>query len=179
MQSVLDEFFIRADDGHYNARIEREIQEASGYSADQAERDRKSGEARRIKANLLKGIQNQDEQALNERSTSVEPPNPNPSPSPKRTSTTLSGKPDLKPLAIEVLNFLNSKTGRNYQPVKANIEMIEARMKEGATVEDMRSVVAKKCREWSTDEKMSIYLRPATLFNRTKYAQYQGELIQG
>jgi hypothetical protein len=27
------------------------------------------------------------------------------------------------------------------------------------------------------DEKMNEYLRPATLFNRTKFAQYQGELV--
>ena len=92
------------------------------------------------------------------------------------TETTLSGKPDLKPLSIEVLNFLNQKTGRNYQPVKANLEMISARLKDGATVDELRMVVAKKCREWGADEKMNEYLRPATLFNRTKFAQYQGEL---
>lgn len=90
--------------------------------------------------------------------------------------TTSSGKPDLKPSAIEVLNFLNSKTGRNYKPVSANLEMIAARLKEGATPDELRQVVAKKCREWAGDEKMSEYLRPATLFNRTKFAQYQGEI---
>lgn len=89
---------------------------------------------------------------------------------------TSSGKPDLKPSAIEVLNFLNSKTGRNYKPVSANLEMIAARLKEGATPDELRQVVAKKCREWAGDEKMSEYLRPATLFNRTKFAQYQGEI---
>lgn len=78
--------------------------------------------------------------------------------------------------ARAILDFLNEKTGRRYQPVKANIEMIVARLKDGATIEEMRMVVAKKCREWSGDPKMAIYLRPATLFNRTKYAQYQGEL---
>jgi uncharacterized phage protein (TIGR02220 family) len=82
----------------------------------------------------------------------------------------------LKPDAVQVLNFLNEKTGRNYEPVPANIELIVARLKEGATVDDCRAVVAKKCREWSADEKMSEYLRPATLFNRTKFAQYRGEL---
>jgi hypothetical protein len=38
-------------------------------------------------------------------------------------------------------------------------------------------VIAKKCREWLHDEHMNEYLRPATLFNRTKFAQYQGELV--
>ena len=38
-------------------------------------------------------------------------------------------------------------------------------------------VIAKKVREWGADPKMSTYLRPATLFNATKFAQYQGELV--
>lgn len=91
-----------------------------------------------------------------------------------KTSTTLSGRPDV---AKRVLQFLNDKTGRHYKPVKANIEMIVARLNDGATEIELNQVVAKKCREWAGDEKMAIYLRPATLFNRTKFAQYQGELL--
>lgn len=82
----------------------------------------------------------------------------------------------LRQQAIEVLLFLNEKTGRNYQPVPANVDMIVARLKQGASVDDCRAVIAKKCREWAADEKMTQYLRPATLFNATKFAQYQGEL---
>lgn len=94
-------------------------------------------------------------------------------------STTLSGKPDVakpsKKEAIEILEFLNAKTGRNYQPLPANLELIQARLKE-ASADDIRSVVAIKCRQWNADEKMSEYLRPATLFGRQKFAQYLGEL---
>lgn len=89
-----------------------------------------------------------------------------------RSRTTTSGKPDAR----SVLQFLNDKTGRQYRPVRANLEMIEARLKEGATIDELRAVIAKKCREWLGDAKMAPYLRPATLFNRTKFAQYQGEL---
>lgn len=93
---------------------------------------------------------------------------------------TLSGKPDLvngkRSQAIEILDFLNAKTGRNYQPVDANLKMIAARLKEGATVDDCRAVIAMKCREWGTDEKMEEYLRPKTLFSATNFAQYRGRL---
>jgi len=89
----------------------------------------------------------------------------------------LSGKPDLLPQSREVLDFLNAKTGRAYKPVQANLEMIANRLKEGYTVAELRQVVAKKCREWGSDEKMAIYLRPATLFNKTNLAQYSGELV--
>lgn len=101
------------------------------------------------------------------------------------TRKALSGKPDVSPLskpnghdktARSVLTFLNEKTGRRYQPVEANIRPIVARLKDGATEQELRQVVAKKCREWGADEKMAMYLRPATLFNATKFAQYQGEL---
>jgi len=97
----------------------------------------------------------------------------------------MSGKPDANPLngkahyqqkAIEILAFLNDKTGRHYEPCSANLDFIVARLRDGVSLEDLRAVVAKKCREWIGDEKMAQYLRPATLFNRTKFAQYQGEL---
>ena len=86
---------------------------------------------------------------------------------------------ELRTQGIEILTFLNEKTGRTYQPVPANIDMIVARLKEGNTTDDCRAVIAKKCREWGADEKMAQYLRPATLFNRTKFAQYRGEIGNG
>lgn len=94
----------------------------------------------------------------------------------EKNKNTVGLKPDLKAKSREVLDFLNSKTGRQYEPVPANLELIVARLKEGATLDDCRAVIAKKCRDWSGDEKMAPYLRPATLFNRTKFAQYRGEL---
>jgi uncharacterized phage protein (TIGR02220 family) len=98
-------------------------------------------------------------------------------------ATPLSGRPDplngSRSKAMEVLQFLNVKTGRNYQAVDANLKLIVARLKEGATVDDCRAVVAKKFRDWNGDDKMQDYLRPATLFNATKFAQYRGELADG
>ena len=78
--------------------------------------------------------------------------------------------------AREILEFLNKKTGRHYRPVVSNLRMIRSRIKEGYTADELRQVVAKKCREWRNDPVMNQYLRPATLFNATKFAQYSGEL---
>jgi uncharacterized phage protein (TIGR02220 family) len=91
---------------------------------------------------------------------------------------TLSGKPDLKPQAVEILNFLNAKAEKNFLPVPANIEMIVARLREGYPFDDIRSVIARKCGEWKADEKMAEYLRPKTLFSRTNFANYHGQLAQ-
>lgn len=83
----------------------------------------------------------------------------------------LSGKPDV---AGQVLDFLNVTVGSNFRPVKANISLIEARIKEGATLDDFKRVIKAKSAEWSGDAKMEKYLRPSTLFNATKFNDYLG-----
>lgn len=91
--------------------------------------------------------------------------------------TEQSNQPGIRVKAEEVLAFLNLKRGskRGYRPVDVNIELIIQRLKSGATIEDCKAVIAKKARDWlGTD--MEVYLRPATLFNRTKFEQYLGEL---
>lgn len=87
----------------------------------------------------------------------------------------LSGKPDVKADAIEILEHLNLKAGRKYKAVKANISMIEARLKD-FTKDELMAVVDDRCIAWAKDEKMSSYLRPETLFNATKCAGYVGSL---
>ncbi len=83
----------------------------------------------------------------------------------------------LKSQAMEILQFLNEKTGRAYRPVETNLKLIIARLKSNATVMDCRQVIAKKTREWKGNVLMAEYLRPATLFNATKFEQYMGELV--
>lgn len=75
-----------------------------------------------------------------------------------------------------ILAFLNQKSGRNFQETEPNLGLIIARLKSGATVVQCRAIIARKVSEWKTDEKMAHYLRPATLFNATKFEQYRGEL---
>jgi uncharacterized phage protein (TIGR02220 family) len=84
---------------------------------------------------------------------------------------------DLKSQAIEILQFLNKKTGRIYRPVDTNLKLIIARLKTGVTVMDCRQVIVKKTREWKGNPKMAEYLRPATLFKEDKFEQYLGELV--
>ena len=80
----------------------------------------------------------------------------------------------LKDQAIDVLDELNRLTDCKYRPVPANIEMIEARLKEGFSVEDLKEVILNRCRAWFQDDKMRAYLRPKTLFNKTNCANYCG-----
>lgn len=146
----------RAQDSH------RKRTNRGQMSASQADKMRTREEKRREEVNL---------KALSGKPSAVPDAFPPESEKPKNGN-------HYNPLARDVLVFLNAKTGRNYQPVDANLKLIVARLKEGASVSDCRAVVAKKCREWVADEKMSGYLRPATLFNATKFAQYRGELVE-
>src|SRR5699024_4313602 len=75
----------------------------------------------------------------------------------------------------EIIDYLNEKTGRNYKhKAKVNQRVIKARMNEGYTLEDFKTVIDKKSVEWNNDEKMKEYLRPETLFS-TKFDRYLNE----
>jgi uncharacterized phage protein (TIGR02220 family) len=77
--------------------------------------------------------------------------------------------------AREILDFLNAKAGKHFKPVPANLKFLEARLAEGVTVQDLKTLTVRKCREWlGTD--MAKFLRPETLFNATKCASYLGEI---
>jgi uncharacterized phage protein (TIGR02220 family) len=76
--------------------------------------------------------------------------------------------------AIQLIAFLNEKTGHHYRPVEASIKLIVARLKEGASEKDIRQVIANRARAWNNDPDMVEYLRPETLFNATKFASYIG-----
>lgn len=97
-----------------------------------------------------------------------------------KTLNTLSGcAPDIaspEAQAREVLAFLNEKTGRRFEPTTANLRLIVSRIKEGYELSTLRAIVVVKHREWNKDATMAKYLRPATLFNALKCAQYRGEL---
>ena len=83
-------------------------------------------------------------------------------------STALEGK---KPYA-EIVDYLNAKAGTRYKASTASTrKLIKARLKEGFTLEDFKTVIDKKCNEWLNDSKMEQYLRPETLFG-TKFEGY-------
>lgn len=101
----------------------------------------------------------------------VQPTAPEPSLNHQEPSVALRSKD-----AAEILAHLNEKAGRSYRPVKANLSLIIARLKEGATPDDCRAVIDAKVKEWGENPKMAKYLRPETLFGATKFAGYVGDV---
>jgi uncharacterized phage protein (TIGR02220 family) len=70
-----------------------------------------------------------------------------------------------------IVDYLNTKAKTNFRPNGAETQKhIKARLNDGFTVEDFKTVIDNKCREWiGTDFQQ--YLRPATLFG-TKFESY-------
>ena len=70
-----------------------------------------------------------------------------------------------------IVDHLNQRAGTSYRAsTKKTKSIIHARIKEGFTVDDFKTVIDKKCAEWlGTD--MAKYLRPETLFG-TKFEGY-------
>ena len=77
--------------------------------------------------------------------------------------------------AVEVLEFLNAKTGRTYGGL-ASLHLIDARLREGWSVQQCKTMTMRKVRDWRADARMAPYLRPATLYARGKLEQYMAEI---
>jgi uncharacterized phage protein (TIGR02220 family) len=91
--------------------------------------------------------------------------------------------------AIEVLKFLNEKAGKNFRALDASgkptasLTPIIQRLKTGITVQDCKTVIARKHREWSTNSEgkfgkgMLEYMRPKTLFAASNFENYLGQCV--
>ena len=77
-----------------------------------------------------------------------------------------------KELYISIVSHLNQRAGTKYKHTSSKTKTcIHARLAEGFTLDDFKTVIDKKCDEWLGDEKMEKYLRPETLFG-TKFESY-------
>ena len=73
---------------------------------------------------------------------------------------------------VEIIEYLNLKTGSKFKPsTKPYVQAIQARLKEGYSIDDFKTVINKKCAEW-IGTKMEKYLTPKTLFAPSHFDQY-------
>lgn len=84
-----------------------------------------------------------------------------------------------KDMAKIVLGYLNEKARTKYLAVNqagklsAGGRLVISRILEGFSIEDLKMVIDRKCAQWlNTPEEK--WLRPETLFNRTKFESYYG-----
>lgn len=93
-----------------------------------------------------------------------------------KTDKNTDNKTDIYKEQVEqIVNYLNEVLGTEYKPTtKKTRDVINARLKEGFTVEDFKTVIYKKAKQWVNDPKMCKYLRPETLFSN-KFEGYLNE----
>lgn len=73
--------------------------------------------------------------------------------------------------AEEIIRYLNEKAGTHYRDSKETVRLINARTKEGFTVDDFKKVIDKKVKEWKGSDR-AMYLRPSTLFAPSHFEEY-------
>lgn len=72
-----------------------------------------------------------------------------------------------------VLQFLNEASGKQFREVEANLTIISARLNEdGVDLEGVKKMILHRCSLWKNDPKMREYLRPETLFRKSKFDSY-------
>ena len=83
----------------------------------------------------------------------------------------LSGKPDPAYQYEEIIEYLNQKAGTSFRSRSTDSRKhIHARLDEGFTLQDFKTVIDKKTAEWKGTD-YAKYLRPSTLFG-TKFEAY-------
>ena len=108
------------------------------------------------------------------------------SPTPQQEKTPLTNvqsdkpkpKSNFKSQAKEIIEYFNAKANTKYKADnKKTLDLIKARIKEGFSLDDFKTVIDKKFLEWNTDPNMYQYLRPMTLFS-TKFESYLNQPIK-
>ena len=75
------------------------------------------------------------------------------------------------PKTDTIINLYNSATNSKCKLVDSNREPISARLNEGYTVEECKTVITKKNEEWKNTD-MNKYLTIQTLFAKSKFDKY-------
>jgi uncharacterized phage protein (TIGR02220 family) len=170
VSEILRQYFTKCVDGWRNKRADDEIRKnkirikAAKTNGKRGGRPKNPAGSQKKPSGLAKPkeLHNPNESSQNQNQNQINKSN-------------VGLKPDcIREDSGAVLAYLNQQAGRDFKAINGNLGFIGARLKEGATVEDCKAVIDRKCREWKGGE-MDKYLRPATLFNATKFAQYQGE----
>jgi uncharacterized phage protein (TIGR02220 family) len=85
-----------------------------------------------------------------------------------------SPPPPAYPIA-EVIEYLNEKTGSKFSTSSdTNRSKVKARFREGYSLNDFKTVIDEKVRQWLKNPDMARFLRPETLFG-TKFDSYLNE----
>ncbi len=88
-------------------------------------------------------------------------------------SSSNSTSPLFQHEITEIINHLNSKTGKKFRTnSKQTVKFITARLNEEYTVDDFKRVIDNQVAQWGNNKDMQQYLRPETLFRSSHFESY-------
>lgn len=71
-----------------------------------------------------------------------------------------------------IITYLNKKANQNFNLIDSGyVKLVNEKLNSNYTLQDFKTVIDAKCKEWFGDKKMEQYLRPATLFG-PKFGEY-------
>jgi uncharacterized phage protein (TIGR02220 family) len=96
----------------------------------------------------------------------------------KETKEKKKKEAGLAPLSIskEIIDYLNKAAGTSVKhKTPSHRRLIQARLNDGHTVQDFKTVIDKKCKEW-LGKTMQTNLKPSCLFAACHFDDYLGQL---
>lgn len=79
--------------------------------------------------------------------------------------------------AKELIDMFIRLTGKKYRYSVTLMHPIIARLKEGYTLQECRTVIARKYNDWKDNKEMKMYIRPVTIFRASKFPEYLAECV--
>lgn len=176
-------FYLEGGKWHQD-RARKEYADAVALCARRLAASKVAIAARNVPRTVERTVMQSDNEPLNEPLNDSRTPSPvqsqSQSQSPKKVPTTRKPRKQTgeegEAYSVEsriLLHHLNEKSGRRFRETAESLEEINARLKEpDVTLVGCKLMIDRQCTLWKDEPKMCEYLRPSTLFNKTKFNSY-------
>lgn len=143
--------------------LKRDLKKWENQQVQRSEAGKRSAEVRKRNAQLAQ----RDSTTVNDRSIS------------STVNVSVNDNVNVNDSVNVIVSYLNSRVGSSFKASTDKTKrMINARLKEGFTVEDFKQVIETKAEEWENDPKFCKFLRPETLFSN-KFESYLNQQQAG
>lgn len=83
-------------------------------------------------------------------------------------------------VVLEVIKYFNKTTGKKFRATTSEIKkQINGRLTEGFNLDEFKSVIDIKNRQWRGDKNMDKHLNPTTIFRQSNFEKYLNEVDSG
>lgn len=162
---VLEKFSIDENGCYYNKRLEEETIKRRNFVESRKANLSKPKNKQHMSSHMEQHMENHKEVHMENENVNVN----------ENENINDNVNDNTNEIVDKVIEYFNQKCKTRYRKNTRDIrKLIIARINEGYTFEDFKTVIDKKYREWKGTE-FEKYLRPSTLFG-TKFQQYLNQI---